>query len=381
MKKVFRWSMILVLLVVIGAAAMVVHTIFWAGNGEAVPPMRGTSVLDAVALVERMGLEARIEQVESTFPSGTVLSQWPEPGTRIGNNKIVMLKVSKGGHKIALPDVRGLERDQALQKLESSGFSIGDVLKISDDTKPLGVVLAQSPAAPAMVDKGRKIDLMISNGPSLAEGKVSIPQVLQMQEGVARKLIAESGLRIADINYKVTFHSPSGMVIGLSPKAGTIVDSGSGVTLMVAKEGKPEPSKPETTVAEKKTPISVTMPGMGGSSSSKGLKKVNRTAPAAVNETETKEPGKKIEETKTVNENKASLQETPSKTAKIRYQVPPLTKPLELKIELVDLSGSRVVMDKEVKGGEYISTNASYTQEAVVTVYLGGEFVWQDKYR
>lgn len=378
MKKVFRWSMILVLLIVVGAGATVIHTIFWGGNDDAVPPMRGTSVLDAVALMERMGLEARIEQVESTLPSGTVLSQWPEPGTRIGKNKIIMLKVSKGGHKVSLPDVRGLEKSQAVQKLEALGFSIGDVLKINDDTKPLGVVLAQSPAAPAMVGKGRRIDLMISNGPALSDGKVSIPDVLQMQEKVARKLLSESGLQIAKVDYVLTLNTPSGMVMELSPKAGTVVDAGSSVTIHVAKEGNPEPSEPKI-VTVKKEPVKVSMPGMGGSTSVKELKKVTSNAPVVL-QPETKEAIDVAtdELKKPVQSEKPT---TPSKTAKIRYQVPPLTKSLQLKIELVDPSGTSVVMDRMVKGGEYIATNASYVQEAVVTVYLGGEFVWQDKYR
>lgn len=378
MKKVFRWSMILVLLIVVGAGATVIHTIFWGGNDGAVPPMRGTSVLDAVALMERMGLEARIEQVESTLPSGTVLSQWPEPGTRIGKNKIIMLKVSKGGHKVSLPDVRGLEKNQAVQKLEALGFSIGDVLKINDDTKPLGVVLAQSPAAPAMVGKGRRIDLMISNGPALSDGKVSVPDVLQMQEKVARKLLSESGLQIAKVDYVLTLNTPSGMVMELSPKAGTVVDAGSSVTIHVAKEGNPEPSEPKI-VTVKKEPVKVSMPGMGGSTSVKELKKVTSNAPVVL-QPETKEAIDVAtdELKKPVQSEKPT---TPSKTAKIRYQVPPLTKSLQLKIELVDPSGTSVVMDRMVKGGEYIATNASYVQEAVVTVYLGGEFVWQDKYR
>ncbi len=374
MKKIFRWSMILVLLVIVGAGATVIHTIFWGGGNEAVPPMRGISVLDAVSQIERMGLEVRVEQVDSTFPSGTVLSQWPEPGTRIGRNKVVILKVSKGGHRTSLPDVRGLEKDQAVKKLQGLGFSIGDILKINDDTKPLGVVLAQSPSAPAMVEKGQKIDLMISKGPAVAGGKVSVPDVLQREEIVAQKLIQESGLIVSNVEYILTMNTPQGMVMGLSPKAGTLVNPGSGVILRVAKEGVPETAKTEPPVKEKA--VRVSMPGMAKTEpSSQPVQQPSSLESQNSGETE-------VAPLETVPEEvKKPEAEIPGKTAKIRYQVPPLTKPLQLKIELIDISGSRIILDKAVKGGEYISINETYGQEAVVTIYLGGEFVWQEKYR
>jgi serine/threonine-protein kinase len=68
------------------------------------------------------------------------------------------------------------------------------------------------------------------------------------------------------------------------------------------------------------------------------------------------------------------------KIARIRYQVPPLTRPLHLKIEMVDPSGSKVLLDRAAKSGEYVSIDAPYSRECAVTIYLGGEFVWQDRY-
>jgi len=54
---------------------------------------------------------------------------------------------------------------------------------------------------------------------------------------------------------------------------------------------------------------------------------------------------------------------------------------MNLRIEVVDRNGTRSVLDKTVQGGEYIKLEETYAQEAVVTIYLGGEFVWQDRYQ
>ena len=69
------------------------------------------------------------------------------------------------------------------------------------------------------------------------------------------------------------------------------------------------------------------------------------------------------------------------KVAKVRYQVPPLAQPLDLKIEMVDPSGKKVVLDRKARSGELVSLSVPYEKECVVTFYLGGEFVWQDKFR
>ena len=68
------------------------------------------------------------------------------------------------------------------------------------------------------------------------------------------------------------------------------------------------------------------------------------------------------------------------KIARIRYQVPPLSRPLQLKIELTDPTGTKVILDRSAKSAEYVSLDAPYSKECAVTIYLGGEFVWQDRY-
>jgi len=54
---------------------------------------------------------------------------------------------------------------------------------------------------------------------------------------------------------------------------------------------------------------------------------------------------------------------------------------MELKIELIDEKGVRTILKREVRSGEYISIDAPFVGDAAVTIYLGGQFVWQDRYR
>ena len=68
------------------------------------------------------------------------------------------------------------------------------------------------------------------------------------------------------------------------------------------------------------------------------------------------------------------------KAARVRYQVPPLSRPLPFRIEITDQSGTRILRDQTVNGGEYVSMNEPYAGSATVTVRLGGEMVWQERY-
>jgi len=379
MKNLFKWSMILVLLVIVASGGMIIHTIFWGGRSAAIPPLKGVTVLQAVEEIERMELEARIEQVESTLPEGTVLSQWPEAGTRIGKNKVVILKVSKGGHRISLPDLRGLEQEQAMSKLQESGFQLGDVVRIQDQEKAAGIVIAQNPAAPLTLAENSKVDLMISLGPSRSDGMIQVPDVLQRTEKVARKMIGESGLQVSQVDYVYTQNTPPGMVMEMSPKPGTPLSGGSGVNLKVATLKKPEGPAEGTGDQEAPSNVKVTMPGMAGTITEEGKKAVEKAQEAAPSESGTSAvsvPGFDQERPET-----PQPSSNERKTAKIRYQVPPLVKPMQLKIEMVDSTGSRVVLDRSVNGGEYISLDEKYMDQGVVTIFLGGEFVWQDKYR
>jgi serine/threonine-protein kinase len=68
------------------------------------------------------------------------------------------------------------------------------------------------------------------------------------------------------------------------------------------------------------------------------------------------------------------------KLAKIRYQVPPLARVLSLNIAMTDQVGTRVLREQQVNGGEYVSLDAPYSGNALVTVRLGEQQVWQEKY-
>lgn len=372
MRNLFRVVMLVVLLVVIGSGAFAVYTVFLGGRDLEVPAIEGMSLIDAVDITQKMGLLVRVDKIDSVQPSGTVLSQWPEAGERVKRGKILILKVSKGGNRRAFPDVRGLEYGQAVARVEQDGFSVGDVLKIHDENNPAGVVVAQNPAAPGVMPEGRLVDLLVSLGPESVDGMIVVPDAVGRPRDVAQKLVRESGLVLGGIREVYTQSTAEGFVMRMEPVPGTRVPAGSRVSFVVAtlkEPSRPVPSKPvqaeskETSVtAEKGSQPAPVAQDVVGSSSPEAEVLETPESPAPVSAP-------------------APAPVVPTRTARIRYQVPPLTKPMQLKIEMVDTTGTHEILNRSVNGGEYISVDAPYDKEAAITIYLGGTFVWQDRYR
>lgn len=413
MGKIFRWTLLFVVLVIFASGAVAVYTVFFSTAGEVVvPSLREMSVIEAASQAERLGFTVKVEQTLSSLPPGQVLAQYPEAGVRARRDKLIILQVSKGGTQRAVPDVRGLDLAKAQGVIQEQGFGIGDVVRIKDDSRPAGTVIAQSPAAPANIPGDTKIDLLVNQGGAPVEGKVMVPDVARMTERQAREVLASNGLKVAAVDYVYSAGDPDGSATGTRPAAGTTVRPGDGVRLKVTTTKRPEGAAetPQTAGTDEQTPsgrpasgVVVTVPGHGDIPVGDGTPPAREldpnvsvfdqqqrprvienpavppssgTTPAA-GTTVTPTPATTPQ---TATTQPSNLQPAGGKIARIRYQVPPLARPLQLKIEMVDPSGTRVLLERNAKSGEYVSLDAPYSKECAVTIYLGGEFVWQDKY-
>ena len=380
--KWIRWTMLLLVLVIAGASSAAFYFVFMGGRTIAMPQVEGMMSAPAVESLQKLGLLVRIDQVASQLSSGTVVSQWPASGEKVARGRLVALKVSRGGEKKALPDVRGLEFNEARAKLAEAGFQVGDVLRVADSQKPTGAIVAQSPSAPAMVPLDTRIDLLISRGAGGEGEAVVVPDILGQPETSARALLASAGLG-AQVRYVYTQSTAPGIVTSISPKTGAKVPGGSRITLTVATMSKTQAGLTEETEEDTEAPPRKPVQEKAPDPVEKAAvppKKTEAAVAAPVPEPATPKPEPQAVAPPSTAPAVAKT-EGPRHFARVRYQVPPLSKPLSLRIEVVDPEGTRTALEREVRGGESIVVNVPYVREAAVTVFLGGEFVWQDRYR
>jgi serine/threonine-protein kinase len=93
---------------------------------------------------------------------GRVASTTPEAGESVAVGSKVVLNVSSG--LITMPDVLGLSRSVAAQKLSDAGFRIKTVY--AESTQPEDTVLKQSLKEGAKVDDGTQVTLTVAQAPA-----------------------------------------------------------------------------------------------------------------------------------------------------------------------------------------------------------------------
>ena len=191
---------------------------------RAVPEVLGRTQADAVALLERAGLEVGgvTEAFSSVRAKGTVVSTSPAVGQRLRPGTEVALVVSKGPELLAVPDVVGEAQDDAKAALAKAGFDSAVTLVFSD-TVGKGVVVAQDPRD-GRAPRDSTVALQVSKGPEL----ITVPDVVGDARAAAERRLEALGLKV-----QVRAIPGPGTVRSTNPGAGAKVRKGSTVTLFV----------------------------------------------------------------------------------------------------------------------------------------------------
>jgi serine/threonine-protein kinase len=147
---------------------------------------------------------------------------------------------------LQIPNVVGLTQSQAEELL--SVYTI-NIQRAPDSRIPKDRVASQLPLATTRAPKGSSITLTISDGP----GDTTIPTTiigLSLEE--ARNELSAAGLLITQI-VPVDSNSRTGIVLKITPDAGSIIKAGSGVVLEIASGNVKVPTLVDLTGIEAQT--------------------------------------------------------------------------------------------------------------------------------
>jgi serine/threonine-protein kinase len=126
-----------------------------------VPQLRGKTLDDARAVLQADGLTVTVRGVNVNVDRNVVADQSPEAGTPLAPGGTVTIMVGTGN--IAVPDVAGRSREQALKMLQDSGFRV-TVRERRDPRVAAGAAIETRPAADAVTARGSEVELVISSG-------------------------------------------------------------------------------------------------------------------------------------------------------------------------------------------------------------------------
>ncbi len=144
------------------------------GPSTSVPNVVGMTQAAAAAAIANAGLIVGTvtQQLSTTVPAGSVISQDPIAETTVAAGSAVTLVVSSGA-PVSVPDVVGLTQTAAAATITNAGLILGVVTQQSSATVPAGSVISQSPAAGTSVADGSAVNLVVSSGSASASASVT----------------------------------------------------------------------------------------------------------------------------------------------------------------------------------------------------------------
>ena len=228
---------------------------FWSNSTVDVPNVVGKQLSVATRLLEERHLRVSSSEVtNSDVPAGQVISQSPEPGESVKEQRLVHLVVSKGAGDITIPDLQGMSFDQAREKLKSLGLSIGKVTYVSDTSKDDGVVISQGLQAGGKASKGATVDITVNQTKS---STIEIPNVVGMTIKEAKEALGNLGLSISKISGS---NEDTAIVKDVSPAPGSSVKRDESVSLVGEAKADKKDSQSSKNSGTTKGEIDVTVP-------------------------------------------------------------------------------------------------------------------------
>jgi len=193
----------------------------------------------AVGNIRKAGLEPKVRlRANREVEAGRVFDQQPDAGVRVDKGSSVVIYVSTGPPKVAVPGVIGKQATDAVAALASIGLQ-ADIHRVNS-SEETGTVTGQDPRAGTKLVVGEKVRINVSQGPK----PIAVQPVVGQPYETAAGILQGQGFAVARQN--VEDSAAKGIVVQMDPPANTLVAPGSTITLFVSK-GPKEFAVPDVT--------------------------------------------------------------------------------------------------------------------------------------
>jgi eukaryotic-like serine/threonine-protein kinase len=194
-----------------------------------VPSLAGLPPKQVVTRLEKRDLTAELEKRSSdTVQSGLAIRSVPGAGEVVERGEQIKVFISSGPELVAVPNVVGLARESAEVRVADAGLTPGQITEQQSD-QPEGEVLAQDPGAGSEVERDTTVNLTVSTGVQT----VDVPNVIGLGAGDAGAQLRADGLVPIERETEVSDEADDGKVIDQRPAAGTEVQEGRPVVIII----------------------------------------------------------------------------------------------------------------------------------------------------
>ena len=176
------------------------------GQTVKVPDLSEMAVPEAAGELAENGLEYSIldsAEFDPSYPRGSVINQYPEPGTRVKRDREIRLTLNpQKPRKINLPNVIDKTKRRALYDLESKGFEIGEleyVPYIGEDVVVDVKIDGESAKTGVGYPKGTEVILVLGRG--LGREEIRVPYLRWLSADEAREKLHDKSLNTGAVIY------------------------------------------------------------------------------------------------------------------------------------------------------------------------------------
>lgn len=191
-----------------------------------VPDIKGRSLPDAARLLNNVGLSIKVaaEVTDRYVPSGHVIVQGTEAGSRVKGRPEVIVLLSKGPEVRLIPDVTGVSLAEAERILTEEGLVIDRTIRVHSESVKRDRVIAQRPAPEEWT--GETITLVASAGAR---------DIIYYSPSFKGMLREDAALLASGLGLKVVFtgKADAETIVGQRPDPGSEIKTGSTVYLAV----------------------------------------------------------------------------------------------------------------------------------------------------
>ena len=202
-----------------------------------VPDLSGATQPVAEAQIKALGLVPEVATAYSLSGArGTVVGQDPPKNSRVREGSHMKIVVSRGINRVDVTDVVGKPVAEARKPFDEADVKL-DIKEETSETVPAGVVISQNPGAGVVLTGKDTMHLVVSKGAVPRP----VPQVVGLPPAGAGYQLGKSGLAIGTVTSANDPKAVAGSVLSTAPPAGTSVDKGTPVNVVVAAGPAPVP--------------------------------------------------------------------------------------------------------------------------------------------
>lgn len=185
-----------------------------------VPDLVSEDIIYVLELLTNFGLNTKVKGSEYSqdIAKNHIIYQDPKPGEVIKKGRDVRIIISKGTKTLSMPNLRGLNLQQAQLILDKNGLFEGSISKTFHSTVKKNIIISQYPMPGGEIVRGVSPNLLISMGQRPRELVMPDMVGLFLDEAV---LAAEKNNLVVD-SIKPVYHEnkPANIILNQEPPPG-----------------------------------------------------------------------------------------------------------------------------------------------------------------